>query len=259
MKKLALLLAFSQCVLLPYPLSAQAYEIQGMQILDRAITVAGGRAAVRQISDFRATGKFALYSGDEAVQEGQASALGSGLNQFRLTVTLGDRTRTLGWRNGSGILATEDGVVSPIGASNVSLLEGMTLPAQKILALLEKPAQSVQLIETSQFGDQQVYRVRITTSGNQEAGLRRASSLSIDVFINAQTFVIAGVEDELHPNTHSRSTFRHRVVYGDYRTVVGVQVPFLIREEIEGIRTWALQLESFEPNVNLTDSEFSLK
>jgi hypothetical protein len=80
-----------------------------------------------------------------------------------------------------------------------------------------------------------------------------------DVLIDHQTLTILAVEDTLYPNGNTRNSFQHRLTYSDYRPIAGVLVPFSIKEEISQQLTWGLQLDSFEPNSGVSDSQFELK
>ena len=83
-------------------------------------------------------------------------------------------------------------------------------------------------------------------------------SATTDILIDKQALSIIGLEDTIYPNGHLRESYQHSVVYGDYRSIDGVQVPFSIKEKISGQLTWGLQLNSFSPGVSPGDSEFQL-
>lgn len=255
-----LFFAFMSCVCQSATACAQAADSEGIQILERAIAASGGRQPWGEIRNFRASGKFSLYSGGAVMQMGTAELLGAGIKKFRLTATLANETRTWFWKDGSGALAAGNDRPEPIGRHNLAVLEGSTLPIQKIIALLDGPSRSAQLIELTAVDGRPSYRVRVVrtaSSRNDEAALGRPNVVT-DVLIDQQTLTILAVESTLHPNGNTRESFQHRLTYSDYRSIAGVFVPFSIKEEISGQLTWGLQLDSFEPNPGVSDSQFEL-
>jgi hypothetical protein len=239
----------------------QAPDPQALQIVERAISSAGGRPAWMAMNDFRASGTFSLYSGGEVVDSGNATLSGMGLKRFRLTATLNHETRTWLWKDGTGILSAGNTHISMIGRHNLTILEGITSPIQKLLALLDSPSRSIQLMEPALIDGRQAYRLRFvrTATDRKEAVLLGRLSFTTDFFIEQQTLLVIAIEDTIYPNASTSGAFQHRVTYGDFRSVAGVQVPFSVKEEIAGQSTWGLRFESFKANVGLAASEFELQ
>jgi hypothetical protein len=248
------------CWLLPEALG-QDPDTQGAQIVERVIAAAGGRQVWDEMKDFRASGTFSLYSGGTVVDSGSAALAGTGLKRFHLTATLNHETRTWLWKDGAGILSAGNTHNSRIGRQNLAALEGITSPIQKLLALLDSPSRSIQLVESMLIDGRQVYRIRFVrkATDRKETALLGRSSFTTDFIVAQQTLLVIAVEDTIYPNSSSNGAFQHRVTYGDFRSVAGLQVPFLVKEEIAGQSTWGLQLESFEANVGLAASEFELR
>lgn len=236
----------------------QAPDPQAVQIVERAISSAGGRPAWMAMNDFRASGTFSLYSGGEVVDSGNATLSGMGLKRFRLTAMLNHETRAWLWKDGSGALSAGNTPSSAIGRHNLTTLEGITSPIQKLLALLDSPSRSIQLMEPALIGGRQTYRLRLvrTAADRKEAVLLGRPSFTIDFFIDQQTLLVIAIEDTIYPNASTIGAFQHRVTYGDFRSVAGLQVPFSVKEEIAGQPTWGLQIQSFTTNVGLAASEF---
>jgi hypothetical protein len=258
-----LLIAF---VSSPAPLAlgqapGQAPDTQALQILEQAISSAGGRQAWLAMNDFRASGTFSLYSGGQVLDSGNATLSGAGLKRFRLTATLNHETRTWLWKDGSGVLSAGNTHTSAIGRHNLTTLEGITLPVQKLVGLLDGPSRAIQLVESALIDGRQAYRVRLvrTATDRKERALLGRPSSTTDFIIDQQTFVIIAIEDTIYPNASTSGAFQHKVTYGNSRSVAGLQVPFSVKEEISGKFTWGLQLESFESNVGLAGSEFDLQ
>ena len=239
---------------------AQEKNLEGVQMLEHAIAASGGRQAWAGVMDFRAFGTFTVYSVGQVTDTGDAVLIGSGLKRFRLTATLQHEIRTWIWRDGAGILSNNKGMGGAIGRHNMGALEGITLPIQRVISLLDAPARSVRLVESGPSDPQGVDRVRLikTASDRTEALSLGHTSVSTDILVNRQTFEIVAIEDTIYANDSTRDSFAHRVTYGDYRLLSGVQIPFSIQEEISGQTTWKLQIRSFEANPGIAASEFAL-
>jgi hypothetical protein len=259
---MVLLIAFVSLPALPaLPALGQAPDTQALQILEQTISAAGGRQAWMAMNDFRASGTFSLYSGGQVLDSGNATLAGAGLKRFRLTTTLNHETRTWLWKDGAGILSAGNTHSSRIGRHNLAALEGITSPIQKLLALLDSPSRSIQLVESALIDGRQAYRLRLvrTATERKEAVLLGRQSFTTDFIIDQTNFLIIAIEDSIYPNASTSGAFQHKVTYGDFRPVAGLQMPFSMKEEIAGQTTWGLQLESIEANVGLAASEFELQ
>jgi hypothetical protein len=241
--------------------SGQTTESQGIAVLEQVVASAGGRKAGSGITNFRAAGNFSLYSAGAVMDSGPTTLVGSGMKRFRLAAALNHETRIWFWRDGEGGLSVGGDSAEPIGRHNLAVLEGITTPVQRLIALLDDPSCSVHLVENTEPGAKQTYRIRITKApATRQAALAFGrQSLSVDIIVDPQTFRIIAIQDTIHPNGQASDVFVHKVLYGDYRLVVGFLMPFSITEEISGQLSWSLQIESLEPVAALADSEFTLK
>jgi hypothetical protein len=239
---------------------SQPSAIDGTRILERVIATAGGRQVWQKLNDFRASGTLSLYSNGNVFSSGSMSAAGAGLKRFHLIATSNIGTRIWSWNDGIGV-SVVNGHGNAIGRHNLSVLEGFMLPAQKIIALVDSPSSSVQSVEASFIDGRPIYRVRVTRSAlNQKEAIALGQSVfTTDILVDQQTFTVLVVEDIIHPNDHTRDSFSHRIVYGDYRSFAGMAVPFSMNESISDLLTWKITLASFEPNVGVPDSEFTMK
>lgn len=245
----------------PCPVGAQVADEQGRLILERAVSSSGGRAAWNGIGGYRASGAFSLYSRGVEMETGTAAVVGMGVKKFHLTATFKNETRSWLWNDGMGYFSSSRSGVDVIGRHNLTVLEGMALPTQKIIALLDAPLRTVQLVESTTLGNTAVYRIRVTRTARdvKEAAALGKSSFVSEILVDQQTLAILAIEDTMHANGNTRDAFQHRLIYGNYRNVSGVSIPFSISEEITGQRCWALQLDSAETNVLVDGSEFTQK
>jgi hypothetical protein len=259
-RKSLIVSAILLCVFRPSNMCGQGLDAQGAQILEQVVTAAGGREACKQAADFRASGTFSLYSGGQVTETGNADLIGSGLRRFRLNATLENERRIWVWKDGVGFLLARNKQPDPIGLHNLSALEGITLPVLKVMALLDSHSRSVRLVETVTLEGKETYRIRVIqtpTEHSERLSLGRDSATT-DILVDRQALSVVAIEDAIYPNGHTRESYQHSVIYGDYRPVNGAQVPFAIQEKIGDLPTWGLQLDTFSATASPNSSEFQL-
>jgi hypothetical protein len=256
----SLIVATIFCTTMPAGMFAQSSDAQAVQVLEQAVTAAGGRDAYKQAAEFRASGTLSLYSAGETMETGNADLVGSGLKRFRLTAKFENETRVWVWKDGVGFLLAGNRQPDPIGRHNLTALEGVTLPVLKVIALLDGSSRSIRLVETFQLGGRIAYRIRVTQTPTEHKDrlVLGRDSVTTDLLLDQQTLSVIAIENTISPNGHQRESYEHSVAYGDYHQVNGAQVPFSIQEKISNQLTWGLQLNTFEPTASPSNSEFQL-
>lgn len=89
------------------------------------------------------------------------------------------------------------------------------------------------------------YKLKLTLKGGQVRNL----------WIDAQTFLDAQIDSERRPGKRVRLT---ATVMGDYRTVNGLQIPFMLENRIAGLKTpQRLLVQQVSVNPPLSDARFA--
>ena len=257
------LVSFGLALLLtPPPSSAQQSpppqrDPQGLAVLKQAIAAAGGSNALGSVQDFTASGSITYFWADQQV-EGSVMLRGRGTNEFRLDANLPQGTRSWPVSKGEGSLLEATGARSSIPFSNSWNLGSLSAPHLGMLAALSDTSMSVVLVGQTAVANKQVYDVRLQKSFTLTEDLTGELSrwTSKDYLIDSENFMLMATQDVENSNDAPWQSFKHQVLFSDYRAVNGVILPFLIIETINGQQTWKVQITSITLNTGLTDSAF---
>ena len=81
----------------------------------------------------------------------------------------------------------------------------------------------------------------------------------MDVFLDATTFFPLALNFNIHPDDNALLDIPVRVLFSNYRTVTGVQVPFRIQQYVNNTLMLDIQLQTAIPNSGLTASDFAIQ
>jgi len=217
----------------------------------------GGAAAISAIQDWTANGSVTFFYWKDNDPQGTFTAKGRGLYQFRIDSALPDGAH--GWivSNGAGLFENPNGTTKPIPNHDAVALGTFTLPVIRLAVALADPTYSLSCKQV-QNGSQQFYQVSVAkTFSSQEdpdGGLSKLETF--DFFIDANTYLITGVHNGIHPPDFVTISIPHDVYYSNYQPVNGILVPFSINEFKAGQKVWSLQVSSVQFNTGLTDADF---
>jgi len=242
---------------------------QAANILNQALTVAGGASVINAIKDYTATGNITYHRGEDV--SGTVTMNGLDVDQFRLDANLPNGVFTQSFSDGRIGTKTADGNVSwsspaaPIpGQTPKPIPSSDSFPYQppKFPGSLPVPyLQIATVLSTPRYMIS--YRGIVNIDGHptheieaQEVFKGRGDPMSeyntSDYFIDVSTLRLIMIEDLVPKNVV------HQIRYSDYRSVSGVLIPFSIIEEMGGQATWEIQLTKIGFNAGLQDSVFAL-
>lgn len=230
---------------------------QGISILQQSLAAMGG-ASIGSVNDFTASGTVTYFWGSGPL-EAPATAKGLGVADFRLDSDLPNGQQSLVATRASGSLKKPDGTTIPIPWEESVNLLSATLPGPVILAALSNTDFVVKADGKVTFHGQAAYKVeieQIISSAVDPKGTFSALTKR-GLFIDASSYLVLGVEDELRPSDSAEPARHHELLYSDYRDVNGVAVPFSVTETVSGQRTWAFALSSISFNTGLTAADFA--
>ena len=126
---------------------------------------------------------------------------------------------------------------------------------------VQDPKADIAIVGTETVGARSVYRLRVKGQlGLHNRGAGPDLPIAKDVLVDALTYDIVSVEDrpfQRYERGGNLSDKPSRVIeFGDFRTVNGVRVPFLITTELMGQKTLTIQLNNVSFNTNLRDQDF---
>jgi hypothetical protein len=237
---------------------------QAVSVLNQALVVAGGSAAINAIVDYTATGN-ATYHWNPDVQ-GSVTVRGLGLDAFRLDASLSTGVRTWIVYEGQTAIKSPDGkvlqmplamplppnYVAPPPYQSPMFPAGLAFPFGPVLAALGNPFYALTYKGIVQLDGHSVHDIHLQRvlpnqidEGNQYQ--------TREFFIDVSTLQIAMTQD-LAPKG-----MVHQVRYSDYRLLAGLLLPFSISETMADQHTWEIQLSQISFNTGLQDSAFTIQ
>lgn len=255
-------LAFSVSLftLLSYSVRAQetTSDAQGVAFLTQTLNAVGGAQALATVQDFTATGTITYYWAGEAVQA-PATVKVKGGHRFRLDAKLPEGTRTWVINYGTSFLREADGKVIEIPAHNTINLGIPTFPFYKIEAALSDSLSVVTYQGQTSDAQGPLHNLRVQRhfSAETDPDGSLARLCVADYFIDAQTGLLFKIMDMTHPNDNVEEDLPHELIFANYVTVKGINVPMFVREKVFGQAVWDLQLANVSFNTGLTDLDFS--
>lgn len=227
-----------------------------LAFLAQVVSVSGGEANLTAIADYRAVGTI-THAWNNKTKQGQLTVKSRGFGQFRIDSVLSQGTWSLIVNNGAAEIAFPDGTTAPIAGQNQMNFGWLTWPILNANAAMQDQTTVVIDEGLVPFGSGQARQIRIqqTLAADPTGALSKLTQR--DYFFDPATFLLLRVQDSLYPdNAIASGALTHEIDFGNYQTVNGLTIPFLVTETVSGNQTWQLQLSSIGFNTGLTDSDF---
>jgi hypothetical protein len=235
-------------------------DAQAVNILNQAVSRAGGVQEVSAVTDYSAAGSI-TYHGHSDVK-GSVTIIGLNTTDFRLDATLATGVRS--WAVVYGVVATKDEkgritrFASPPNVASTDFFPHQTplfpsslgFPYRQLVAILNNPIFKISYIGTEQLNGLSVQHIRAQRTLPNQIGADEYHTR--DFFIDA-TFKIVMTRDAIPHH------IVHEVHYAGYTAVNGILVPFLISEQLGGQPTWSIELTGMAFNTGLQESAFVLQ
>ena len=221
---------------------------QAVMVLNQALSITGGIAAINVIEDYTVAGTVTYHLAQNV--QGSAMLRGLGLGQFRMDANLPSGVRSEA-DSGYSTSKVEDGPVRQNQGSVVPSRLG--IPHLLLAPALNSKAFSVLykgLVEIDGHSVHDIQLEHVSPIPDPNGQFREYHM--IDFFIDAATFQVLVMQDVV-PNHTMR-----QIRYSDYKPVGGVLVPFSINEHLNGQLVWEINVGTFAFNSGLLDSDFVL-
>jgi hypothetical protein len=239
---------------------------QAVTILQQALSVAGGAAAISAIKDYSGTGTMIFHQSQAQQVNGTVTIRGLGLGEFRMDSNLSTGTRSFSISQGRTHRKREDGAVShfpreyPLPSSDAFpyvtpvFPSGIGFPNQELLSAINSSRLNVTYKGLTELDGRSVHDIQVQRllPGQGTSTNPMAEYNVMDLFIDASTLQISMTQDRIPEHVI------HQVRYCDYRSVNGILTPLSISEQMGGQKTWDVQLTQISFNTGLQDSIFTL-
>jgi hypothetical protein len=236
---------------------------QAVSVLNQTLSVAGGAAAIKAVTDYTATGNI-TYNWNPEVQ-GSVTVRGLGLDQIRVDANLPRGLHSWVISEGQTTIKSEDGTVRqypppyPVPSSDVTPYQspmfpgGLVLPHTQLAIILNNPRFNISYKGVVQVDGHAVHDIQAQLV---LPGQTQSSSMdeyhTTDFFIDTSTIQLVMIQDNVPKHVV------HQIRYSGYKAVSGVLVPFSISEEMGGQITWEILLDQASFNTGLQDTAFSV-
>jgi hypothetical protein len=245
---------------------AATKDPQAVSVLNQALGVVGGAAAIKAVVDYTATGNITYHMGNGKDVQGGVTVIGGPMGQVRIDANLPSGTRSWAIDQGLPVKKTEDGTVSkpptgPIPSSDVVAYRSprfpnsLAFPYKQLLTVLNSSAFNLSYKGLVQLDGHSVHDIEaepVPYSPTSSPYLT-AQPNALDFFIDMSTLQLVMVQDIATKGTV------HQVRYSNYTTANGVLVPFSIEDQLGTQSIWAIQLAQITYNSGLQDSTFVIQ
>jgi hypothetical protein len=154
-----------------------------------------------------------------------------------------------------------DGVAHPIALHNLANRSDI-FPAFSLSPLLSSPNMMINLIGPETKNGQSVYHVAVSQQFPQlpprSASLAQHLSQT-DLFLDATTLLPVAVDFNTHPDDNSSLDIPVELLFSDYRSVSGSQIPFHVQKFLNNGLGLDLQFSSASINSGLAVSTFRVQ
>ncbi|HEV2248759.1 MAG TPA: hypothetical protein VGW37_19110 [Terriglobia bacterium] len=244
---------------------AAPQDPQAVSVLNQALSVAGGAAAISAIQDYSATGTI-TYNPDQNLQ-GSVLIQGLGSTDFRMDATLPDGVRSMAITQGVLTTKAEDGKVSSFAPQTFApssdafpyrtplFASSIALPWHQLARVLGSRGFSVSYKGITQADGHSVHDIQFQRipAGSASPANPILQPPSREVFIDTSTFQVVMTQEAVPKNSMLR------VHYSGYRSVSSILMPFSIAEELDGSQVWSVQLSQVAFNTGLQESAFTIQ
>lgn len=232
---------------------------QALSVLNQALAVAGGAAAIEAITDYTATGNVTYHWAGKDVL-GSVTVNGRGSDQVRIDTIMPDGARSLVTSQGKISQKAEDGGILQLSIIPPLSPGSLVFPYRLLVDALMSPGLSLSYKGVIQIDGHSAHDLRaqpFLPDGVADKDLI-AQLQATDYFIDVSTLQVIMVQDMIRTIHAMTVGHPHEIRFSDYRNVNGVLVPFSVDETIGGQKSWAITLDNFTFNSGLADSTFQL-
>lgn len=132
------------------------------------------------------------------------------------------------------------------------------LPVITLLSQLSNPAAKIQYAGLEPDGNSALHHVSIQCPLNPADGLGDYDA-PIDIYIDSGTLLTRKISSAVRAPSNLKSTVPIQALYGDYRAVTGILVPFLVQYTLNGNPDTQQQVTTFSVNVSTSQTDFTLR
>lgn len=243
----------------PQTLTTQSSP-QAPTLLHEALTALNGG---QSITDVTLSGTAHRIAGSEDESGTATYKAIFGANRLDLSLPSGPFSEIANSTGASpgGSWSGPDGVAHPMALHN--LMNQASISPAFTLATLASAQHSVAILVGQEMKNgASVYHLSASQQFPQMRGKTAALSQrlsQIDVFLDASTLLPVALDFNAHPDNDAGLDIPVELLFSDYRTVNGVQIPFHVQKFFNGSLLLDLQFTSAQLNSGLSATDFTIE
>lgn len=235
---------------------------QALSLVAQSLSAMTGNAS---ITDVTITGNASWIAGSDR-RSGSATLMARGTAESRVDLNLSGGTRseirndTAGFPQGATVRA--DGTLIPSALHNCWISPSWFFPPLSFLNATSDPTLVFSYVgsESRAGGNVQHLRVFRYLAGQHAAEIALMQRLSsMDIYLDSVSLLPRAFVFTVHPEDDALTDIARAVVFSNYQTVNGVQVPFRIQRLVQNGLAVDLVLTGVTFNSGLPDSLFAVQ
>ena len=227
-------------------------DSQAIQIANFAIAASGGLGQLNGLADLVENGTITYNWANKDVR-GPVRIQEIGATSIRLDASLDVGEHR--WFSAAGI-----GKIEPAAGEARAIpyhcgitLGALTLPVLKLVEAVKDPAYEITYLGSVHEQGRELQHIHIRNDAGSDDAERSVSQLeAADFLVDSGTYLIFRLQDVARSESNMFVSVPHFLEFSDYRLVSGVQMPFAIKESVNGAHTWSLQIEDAKTNTGLS-------
>jgi len=265
MRSARLILSFGLCVLLVIPSAAQqtaSSSIQASQLLQQSLAALQGNTSLTDVT-LSGTARRIAGSDDEfgTVTYG---AMSNGASRFDFSYPSGPRSEvhTDGTGDPLGTWSGPDGTAHPLAFHNLANRSDI-FPAFTLAQLAPSRDLVVTLVGQETKNGHPAYHLsmflqKLPHISPRSPGLAQRLTQT-EVFLDVSTFLPVALDFNTHPDDDAGLDIPVELLFSDYRSVSGAQMPFHVQKLLNNNLILDLQFQSAVVNSGLSASLFNVQ
>lgn len=267
MRLLRVCLTVSLLLVLPISVLAQTSPTQSSpQALTLLQQSLAGLTGGKPITDVMLSGTaHRIVGSDDESGTGVLEALASGQARLDLSLPSGSRSEvvTLGNQCQAGYWSGPDGVFHSVANHNLMTDSSWFFPAFTVARISVTSKYVVSYVGQETWNDRKLTHLTAyqTNPPNTQlpAGLATLSHLTqMDLFLDQGTLLPVRLDFNIHPDNDMGLDIPIEIVFSDYRSINGSQIPFHIEKFLNNSLLLAFQAQTVIPNSGLSVTQFNV-
>lgn len=231
-------------------LSAQR-DPQAVALLQRSLAAMGGGVP----SDCVVSGRVTIVAGSDT-STGSIRILARGFDQIAEQIETAGQSRSEVYSQQSGTISI-DGAPDSMPLETAVSAQPVDVPLFAVAAVLSNPDFSVRVVGREVIGAIDVYHLQTANTFASKPGFGRFASMAArDLWIDATSYLPLRISYSVRTVRSGEVPDVIEVSFSDYRTVGGLQFPYLIRKSLNGTPWTTIQVEQVAMNTGLSDADF---